>query len=439
VGINLDDEGQLSINSTTLRGYLETNFNDVKSLFSANGTTSVGTLDYIFYSRDTQSGEYTVNITQAATQSNSTSDTAVGGTLGGNETLTITEGNKTATIALTSDMTISDIVNAVNTEMQEVHTETRTGSMQLYADPTQTQVITPLTTWDAVYDDTGASAGLQDGDVISFEGTSRGGVRISGSYEISDVTSDNVQGLLAAIESAYGDDVTLSIDSSGRIVMTDRFAGHSELSLTITEPAERNLDFGTVLASNDGGQEGRWAMGITASNDGSDHLKLTHNDYGSNYGFSISETNDLLWTGGDLDVENGQDVAGTINGEAATGSGQTLTGNDGQANVGGLVVKYTGTATGNVGTVRLTLGVGERFDRALFNITDLYEGYVAFKQDSLQSTIDLYETRIEEKESRLDKRMEVMINRFVAMEKALSVIQSQSQWLTAQINSLNAL
>ena len=55
-----------------------------------------------------------------------------------------------------------------------------------------------------------------------------------------------------------------------------------------------------------------------------------------------------------ISVDNGVDVAGTINGEAATGSGQILTGDDGENNVDGLVMKYTGTAEGlDVGDVKI--------------------------------------------------------------------------------------
>ena len=130
------------------------------------------------------------------------------------------------------------------------------------------------------------------------------------------------------------------------------------------------------------------------------------------------------------------DVAGTINGEAATGSGQILTGNDGESHIDGLVIKYTGTDEGlDVGEIKLTLGTAALFDRVLFNITDSYEGYVSFKQNSLQESIDRFEIRIEEMEARLDLKMENMINKFVAMETALSVMQSQSQWLTGQINA----
>ena len=236
---------------------------------------------------------------------------------------------------------------------------------------------------------------------------------------------------------AYGDRVTASIDSSGHIVITDKYSGNSQLSLTFDYTrTENQVDIlGLVLTTNPGGQEGQYAFAITASNDGSDHLKLTYDNYGSAYSFMVSETGDLQWTGGDQTVNNAQHVAGTINGEAAAGSGQILTGDDDEANVDGLVIKYTGTATGDVGTIKLTLGTADLFDRALFNIADSYEGYVAFKQESLQSSIKSFETQIEEMEERLERKMEMMINRFVAMEVALSKIQNQSQWLSGQINA----
>ena len=132
----------------------------------------------------------------------------------------------------------------------------------------------------------------------------------------------------------------------------------------------------------------------------------------------------------------GQDVAGTINGESATGSGQALTGDNDNVITDGLSVSYTGTSDNvDAGTIKLTFGVAELFGRTLFNITDPFEGYVAFKQDSLQNSIDNFETQIENMEARLDIKMEGMINKFVAMEVTLSRLQSQSNWLAGQINA----
>lgn len=431
VGISVDKEGILSVDESELKGHLETNFNDVMKLFSGYGATSTGELEYITYSRNTQAGEYTVDITQAATRSESTSGTAVSGTLGGDETLTITQDGKTAEISLTSDMTISDIVNAVNTELDTIYTEKHVGSKAVTAGGS---AAASSTTWDQV-----DGADLVNGDVISFSGTTRNGSSVSGSYTISDTTTDTIQGLLSEVESAFGTDVIASMDSSGHLVITDKQEGNSRITLsTDYSGTESGVDiFGTVSTENDGGREGRWAMNITASNDGSDHLVLTHDSYGSNRSFTISETADLLWAG-DQTVDNGLDVAGTINGEAATGSGRTLRGDSGETNVDGLAVKYTGTGTGEAGIVNLTLGAGELFDRALYGITDSYDGYLSFKQDSIENTIDRLDTRVENMEDRINLKMEMMINRFVAMERAIQEIQNQSQWLGGQISTLSS-
>ncbi|MBW2107667.1 MAG: flagellar filament capping protein FliD [Deltaproteobacteria bacterium] len=447
VGIDLDDvttgedyAPKLSIDTDTLRGYLQTNFTDVMSLFILDGTTSSGQLEYISASRETESGEFTVAITQAASRSTATSDN---GTVGENETLTITEGDKVAEIALTTSMTLSDIKNAINSELSQTHTETLIGDQQLYDGSGGTTALSSSTTWDQVYLDASNSANVTSGDQIAFSGTTRTGVEVSGTYSITSASTQTVQGLLSAIETAFDNDVTASIDSSGKLVVTDKYSGYSQLSLTLDYTDAHDLTFGSsVSTTNTGGQEGRYAMEITATDDGS-HLILTHDNYGSAYSFTISESAassaNKLWTGGDQTVNNGLDVTGTINGEAATGAGQILSGDDGEANVDGLVIKYTGTGTGsNVGSVTVTVGVAELFDRILYNITDTFDGYAALKQEFLQDRIDDLETDIEDMEARLDRKMQNMINRFVAMEAALSAMQSQSQWLAGQLSATNS-
>jgi flagellar hook-associated protein 2 len=432
-GINLDNKGQLSIDSNKLNGFLKTNFNDIQQLFSANGSSDSGALEYVSTTNDTKAGTYTVNITQAAVKNTSTSNTALSGTLGSDETLAIINGDNVATVSLTTGMTISDIVNAVNTEMDTTYTEKLVGSAEVEAGAV---AVTSTTTWNAI-----DGANLVNGDIISFTGTSRNGSEITGLYTIDDTSTDTIQGLLSQIKSSFGAAVSASIDSSGRLVLMDNKDGASSLSLSLDYSGTANkVDiFGTVLTTNDGGHEGRYAMAITAANDGSNHLMLSNDSYGSKYTFTVKEDTDTgLWTGSNttpVTVDNGKDVAGTINGEAATGSGQNLTGNKGEPSISGLVIKYTGSTMGNVGNMKFTAGVAELFDRALFNITDTTQGYATFKQNSLSDRIKDLGDNITNMEARLTIKMDAMTRRFEAMELALSKFQSMGSWLSSQLTA----
>jgi flagellar hook-associated protein 2 len=432
VGINLDNEGQLKLDSSKLTDYVKTNFYDIQQLFTATGSSDTGAMEYVSSTRDTKAGEYTVNITQAATKNSSTSNTAINGTLAAGELLKITDGDKTANITLTAGMTISDIINAANTEFDTVYTETLAGNTAVTASAIP---VTSSTSWSSI-----DSANLVNGDIINFEGTTRNGTEITGSYTIDDTATDTIQGLLSEIESMLGN-VSVSIDENGRLKIVDDSEGTSDLSLSIdyTQTANQVDIFGSVLTGNTGGHEGRYTMGITASNDGSNHLNLTSDNYGASSSFTIEEDTDTgLWLGSmttPVTVGNGLDVAGTINGKAATGSGQNLTGDDGEEDIAGLVIKYTGSGLGEIGNIKLTLGIAELFDRTLFSISDSYEGYLGFKQSSLSDRIKNIDDNMETMQARLDRKTEAMINRFVMMETAISKLQNTSSWLSGQLTA----
>ncbi|NLD35390.1 MAG: flagellar filament capping protein FliD [Desulfatiglans sp.] len=435
VGINLNNEGQLSLDSAKLNDFLKTNFYDIQQLFTATGTSNAGTMEFVSSSKDTQAGEYVINITQAATKNSSISNSAIIGALGSDEILTVKDGDKTAVISLTAGMTLPDIVNAANTEFDTVYTETLVGNTSVTASASP---VTFSTTWSSI-----DGANMVNGDIINFSGTTRNGSEVSGSYTIDETTTDTIQGLLSEIESMLGN-VSVTIDGNGRLKIIDGSEGTSSLSFALDYSQTTNqVDiFGAVLTSNSGGHEGRYAMSITASNDGTNHLKLTSDNYGSNSSFTIEETTDAgLWTGSmatPVTVNNGLDVAGTINGRSATGSGQKLTGDKGEENISGLAIKYTGASTGEIGKIKLTLGIAELFDRTLFSITDTYQGYVGFKQSSLSDRIKNIDDTMDTMQARLDHKMEAMINRFVMMESALSKIQNMSSWLSGQLSAASS-
>jgi flagellar hook-associated protein 2 len=99
------------------------------------------------------------------------------------------------------------------------------------------------------------------------------------------------------------------------------------------------------------------------------------------------------------------------------------------------LVRYSGTATGAVGSLTLTFGVAELMDRVLYHITDSVDGNIANKKDTIQDTIDNLKEDIETMETRLDRKMAVLEQKFITMEAALSTLQSQTSWLTGMINA----
>jgi len=184
-------------------------------------------------------------------------------------------------------------------------------------------------------------------------------------------------------------------------------------------------------------QSGRYSLAISAANEGG-HLKLTHDDYGSGNGFSITQSANYL---GITDGEFlGQDVAGTINGETTTGSGQVLTGNSDQPNINGLVLRITLTpeqltAQGaDQGVLNLTMGVAEQMYNHLTKITDQYNGYVAKRQENIQDTIDDIQERIDLMETRVAKKQSNLEAQFVTLERSLAQLNSLGSYLTSQLS-----
>jgi len=114
IGINIDKTGQLSINNAKLDGYLQSNFEDVVNLFSAQGTSMNSSLTYITSGINMAEGDYEVEITQTATRASAVGS-GFSGVLSEDATLTLTNARgKEETITLSAGLNIASIVNAIN-------------------------------------------------------------------------------------------------------------------------------------------------------------------------------------------------------------------------------------------------------------------------------------------------------------------------------------
>lgn len=166
-------------------------------------------------------------------------------------------------------------------------------------------------------------------------------------------------------------------------------------------------------------------------------LVLTSKKFGTQGNFSVSSSlaaatdNSGIGTPGESAFVAGLNVAGTISGEAATGAGQFLTGDTGNAKTEGLQVLYTGVATGLVGTLSFTKGVGSRINDSVAGYTDSVNGQLTSTDKALQTQIDSIAEAITDMQERLKLKEQDLRRRFAAMENAISRMQSQGAQLGA--------
>lgn len=152
-------------------------------------------------------------------------------------------------------------------------------------------------------------------------------------------------------------------------------------------------------------------------------LRITSKRYGTTGNFVVE--------GATGTTTDGVNVAGTIHGEAATGNGQYLTGNAGNANTDGLQVQVTATSTGSVGRIVYTKGVASLAQDLIESYTDTVNGALTATDKSIQQQIDDLGASIKAFEERLKLRERTLRDRFTAMERAISALQAQQARLGA--------
>ncbi|MEW6413017.1 MAG: flagellar filament capping protein FliD [Candidatus Zixiibacteriota bacterium] len=138
----------------------------------------------------------------------------------------------------------------------------------------------------------------------------------------------------------------------------------------------------------------------------------------------------------------GLDVAGTINGEEAEGKGQFLEGVEGNATTEGLKIKVTLEAgqlvSGAEGTITITKGVAARMYDYVDSVTASGDGVIDRRIKAYQSQIDTLVEQVADIDERLEYRRQTLYQQFYAMEEALGLLNSESSYLTQQLDAINA-
>ena len=176
------------------------------------------------------------------------------------------------------------------------------------------------------------------------------------------------------------------------------------------------------------------------------YLKFTSSSYGSSSrvqiigGIENAAYTDLGMSAGTS--TSGVDVAGTINGEEAEGSGLILSGKEGNENTEGLKLKVNLTeaqlVTGAEGTITLAKGAGSRLFELINSLTRAGDGTFDRRIRGYQNQVETLVDRIEDIDERLEMRRTILLEQFYEMELVLGQLSAEQQYLTTQLAALNA-
>ena len=161
-------------------------------------------------------------------------------------------------------------------------------------------------------------------------------------------------------------------------------------------------------------------------------LSVTSSRYGSASAVSITGGNAATGLFGALLETAGVDVAGSIGGIAATGSGQMLTGSGDAA---GLALKVSGGTTGNRGSVNYARGFAYELDKLVGRMLE-NDNLIDGRIDGINASIkdigrrrDVLTLRLEQ----IEKRYRAQ---FTALDTMIASMTKTSDFLTQQLANL---
>jgi flagellar hook-associated protein 2 len=184
----------------------------------------------------------------------------------------------------------------------------------------------------------------------------------------------------------------------------------------------------------------------------SNALVVRSTGYGSNASFEVRSDNvaagqtGIVTAAGSYELHSGTNVAGTINGVAATGVGRLLQAPPTDPTMSGLVLTITATAADvagaggslDLGNFTYVPGVAQRVAMLGNDSVDVVSGTLTAAINGHKSEITDLQKQIEAWDTRLATREAQLKKQFTAMETALSQMKQQSSWLAGQVNTLNA-
>lgn len=226
---------------------------------------------------------------------------------------------------------------------------------------------------------------------------------------------------------ADNDSFTIKIDgvTSNPIVLSQ---GSYNTTAELVAEIQARLNADSVLAANG-------VAATVAFDAANDKLGITSNRYGSasKLEFTAVDTNTAALLGFEtlLTGTDGLDIAGTIGGVAASGSGTVLTATGDAA---GLQVEIPGGVSGALGSVNFTRGVADNLNSLVSSLLD--DKVFDDRIDAVNSSIDSITSQREALNRRLESVQQRLLTQFTALDVLVSQLQNTSNYITQQLASL---
>lgn len=257
---------------------------------------------------------------------------------------------------------------------------------------------------------------------------------LAGNYDV-DITTIATQGVF---NGATVNSLDIDVDNDEFTIIVD---GVTSESITLSQGTYAS---GAILAAhiqaqiNDDANLKAAGVSVVVAHDTiNNEFDITSQRYGSAskvefFAIDTNTTTDLGFSGGGGGID-GLDVAGTINGFAATGSGQVLTSTASNSN--GLALLISAGSTGNRGTVSFSRGMAETLDSLIGNLLKT-DGLIESRENGLQKGLDDIaddRTQLEIRISSIEARL---IRQFSTLDQLVSNLKTTSSFLSSQLANL---
>jgi flagellar hook-associated protein 2 len=241
-------------------------------------------------------------------------------------------------------------------------------------------------------------------------------------------TNGSAQGSQAAqttITQGVNDTLNVTVDGvSGTVTL----APGTYTAASLAQQLQTQIN-GTAAFSSAG-------VSVVASQSGG-VLTLTSQSYGSSSNVNVTGGDGSAALFGTATSTQGVDVAGTINGVPATGSGQFLTGATGTATEG-LDLQISGGTTGNRGSVTFTRGFADQLNTLLGGYLGT-SGLLTSATDGINTEITNNQTQQTALNAHLATVQATYMAEFTSLDTLISSMQTTSSFLTQQFNAMAGL